>query len=146
MLRICIALLSLFLITNLYASSATTTNNPLMKKPAATANITYADVNRPIMVTQNAPHFVIKLAANPTTGYQWFYLPEKSDGLAVPVKQEYIAPDVKMPGAGGFSVWHFEVDPAAFKVPTISRVTLIYARGFEMAEPIKILELKVITQ
>ena len=93
----------------------------------------YSDASKPIIVTKTLGEFKLKLAANPTTGYQWF-LKSYDDRLLMPIKQAYQAPEVERVGAGGYDVWTFKVKPAAFLVPQVSEIELVYARANELKD------------
>jgi inhibitor of cysteine peptidase len=92
----------------------------------------YADPSKPIVVHANQPSFSILIKANPTTGYNWVYDADRSNALVQAVSYEYKAANTKMMGAPGHDVWTFEVQKQAFAVPTTMKVTLVYARPWEM--------------
>lgn len=112
---------------------------------ATTTTSQYANAAKPILVRSSKPTFEIKLSSNPTTGYQWYYLADRSDGLITPTKQFYSKPPEKLLGASGADIWSFKASPKSFKVPTISKITLVYARSGELDKPVKTLRLTVVT-
>lgn len=102
-------------------------------------NMVFADKSNPtiytedklnIMVTKDQPQFVIRLKANPTTGYSWF-LREYDSSLIMPLKHQYEAPNTKLLGASGYEVWIFSVKPAGFTVPQVTQIHFLYARPWE---------------
>jgi len=82
-----------------------------------------------ISVSANEPHFTIHLKANPTTGYQWI-IRDHSDEI-VPLSSQYHAPKKTIPGAGGYSSWHFKVKKQAFSAPMELSVTLVYKKSWK---------------
>lgn len=89
------------------------------------------DAAKTIFVTHAKPDFVIKLPANPTTGYSWF-TQHYDDRLLTLKKQTYVAPSPAIPGKGGFTVWQFQANPSAFDASYVSEIKLIYARPWEL--------------
>lgn len=72
--------------------------------------------------------FVIRLAANPTTGYQWV-LKNFDKQIIKPLGQTYLAPDTKLIGAGGQSQFAFKLLGTSF--PEKTTLTFQYARSWE---------------
>lgn len=93
----------------------------------------YTDANETIIVTKTEGEFRLKVASNPTTGYQWF-MKSYDERLLMPIKEEYQAPKVDRVGAGGYDVWTFKVKPAAFFVPQVTKIELVYARPNEIKD------------
>jgi inhibitor of cysteine peptidase len=102
-------------------------------------NMVFADKSNPtiytedklnIMVTKDQPQFVIRLKANPTTGYSWF-LREYNSSLITPLKHQYEAPNTKLIGAPGYEVWTFSIKPTGFTVPQVTQIHFVYARPWE---------------
>jgi inhibitor of cysteine peptidase len=83
-----------------------------------------------IMLTKDQPQFIIRLKANPTTGYIWF-LREYDSALIIPLKHEYQAPNKKLPGAPSYDDWTFSVKPTGFIVPQVTQIRFIYIRPWE---------------
>jgi inhibitor of cysteine peptidase len=90
----------------------------------------YTEDKLAIMILKDQPQFVIRLKANPTTGYSWF-LREYDSTLLTPMKHHYEAPNTKLLGASGYDVWTFSVKPAGFTVPQITQIRFIYTRPWE---------------
>lgn len=97
---------------------------------AATTPAIYTEDKPGIIVSQNQPQFIIKLKANPTTGYSWF-LRDYDDRVIQPIKQQYAAPKTDMVGAPGYDVWTFKVKANAFTVPQQTVVRFVYSRPWE---------------
>lgn len=108
--------------------------------------IIYTQDKPVVMVTSNAPDFVIKLIANPTTGYSWF-LRDYNGNLLTPSKHEVKAPEnKKLVGAPGYEMWTFHVKPSAFIVPQQTMIRFVYARPWETADNSTQLVFKVTTR
>jgi len=86
---------------------------------------------KPIMVKADNPTVTVRLPANPSTGYVWL-LARAKHRLIQPVSQSYVKPKESKMGAVGESVWTFKLTPAAFVVPRVIKVTLLYRRPWEM--------------
>lgn len=82
-----------------------------------------------ITVTTKQPSFMLKLKANPSTGYLWF-LRDYDASLLTPVSHTYEKPDPKLMGAPGYDLWTFKMKPAAFIVPRQTTLRMIYTRPF----------------
>lgn len=85
-----------------------------------------ACVTRPALVSADAPQvevcahpgktlmlncggcFVVRLPANPTTGYGWQLALPLNERIVVLVTNDYIAPATQLVGAGGEEVWSFK--------------------------------------
>lgn len=96
------------------------------------ANIKFNDPNKSIEITQATPNFSITVQSNRTTGYMWL-LNKYDTNLIKPLSQKYYAPKKSMPGAGGYEVWKFKVKPLGFVVPQVIKLTLIYARPWDLS-------------
>jgi inhibitor of cysteine peptidase len=96
--------------------------------PAKT--ITMTDPGKTIMVARQAPTVTITLSSNATTGFSWF-LGSPLSGLIEPVSDQYHAPSNHLIGAPGYETWTFKLKKAAFVVPTILTIPLIYTRAFD---------------
>lgn len=107
---------------------------------AKTVNLQASDHNKPILVKSSAPEVMISLPSNRTTGYSWFLLSYNSNHIE-PVRKKFNAPTSTMLGAPGESVWTFRVLDPAFLVPQVTKITMIYARPWDLSDARK----KVIT-
>ncbi len=106
-------------------------NDPsqLVAEPQLQTETQISHPDQGIVVKQAQPFFSIRVAANPTTGYQWF-IKENSDELQT-LGNEYHPPKAQRMGAGGYTSFHFKVDKSAFTVPRVLKVTLTYQRPWE---------------
>jgi inhibitor of cysteine peptidase len=89
-----------------------------------------ADNQTTFTVTKQQPQFVVKLKANPTTGYSWSLKKYDSKYLK-PLKHYYQASTSQLVGAPGFEFWTFQVKPAAFKAHKKMTIQMMYARPWE---------------
>lgn len=89
------------------------------------------DQNKPIVVKSGQNQFVIIVKSNPTTGFTWL-LQNCDRDLVTPVSAKYIKMNSKLIGAPGYTEWTFKLNSAAFTVPTMTKVTLRYARAWEL--------------
>lgn len=94
------------------------------------------DTSKPLIIQQKINQqivtFTIRLAANNTTGFQWF-ITGYDQNLVHPVHQQYIANPKKLLGSPGISVWEFQVKPLAFAVPHVMHIQFEYRRPWEAA-------------
>lgn len=97
--------------------------------PKATLPTVFTIDKPDIMVSATQPSFILKLKANPSTGYLWF-LRDYDASLLAPVSHTYQKPDAKLMGAPGYDLWTFKMKPAAFIVPRQTSLRMIYARPF----------------
>ncbi len=118
-----INMLFVFILLSFYLT-AYATDQPV-KAPAV-----YTEESSGIAVTADSSQFIIKLKANPTTGYAWF-LREYDDRLLTPVKYEFTAAQNKLVGAPGIAVWTFKAKKPAFVVPQQTVLRFVYARPWE---------------
>jgi inhibitor of cysteine peptidase len=82
---------------------------------------------------------VVKLAANPTTGFTWVIASKEDDKLKSTGKPTYEAPEQKAVGAGGTQVFTFTAEAAG-----AAEVEMQYKRTFEKdKEPAKTFKFKV---
>jgi len=89
----------------------------------------YADEASSINIEPNTSEFVIKLAANPTTGFQWTLT--KYDKSLLRLKSSiYNAKQTKLVGAGGEMVFIFEIVKVK-SYPNSSEILFKYARSWE---------------
>ncbi len=106
---------------------------------------TFSDANKNILLAKNNPEFTITLAANPTTGYSW-HLVNYDQLLISLVNHVYQAPENTMPGAGGKEIWTFAANKTAFIAPQVSKITLLYARPWNLKDNSKQVEFTVVTR
>src|SRR3989338_9840306 len=96
----------------------------------ATETITASTPDKSIVITAKKQHtFNIILPSNPTTGYSWF-LTDYNHQLLKPVNHQYVAPNNKLMGAGGFEIWTFNIQQEV-PVPQKTTVTFTYQRPWE---------------
>ncbi len=96
-----------------------------------TSEITTEQSNKAIFVTPTQPVVIITLPANPTTGYSW-YLKKYPTDFIVSVGSYYQAPQSKLVGAGGTTMFTFKFDPRVFQAPHLFAITLIYAQAWNL--------------
>lgn len=94
---------------------------------------TITDPNKPIIVSKKNPSFKIVLQANPTTGFSWFVKNYNSQFITAQTA-EFIPPAKPLPGRGGIAVWTFQATATALRVPTLTPITLTYARPWTVSE------------
>lgn len=82
-----------------------------------------------INVDSHTKQFVIKLAANPTTGYQWT-VKEYDKKLLNLSSSQYVAPDKKLIGAGGEMLFTFTLNKAKV-YPKCTQIMFNYARPWD---------------
>jgi len=111
----------------------------------ASATTQSSDYNKPILVKSSKPTVTISLVGNKTTGYSWF-LKSYDQDLVQPLKYKYVAPQNKMPGAPGESVWTFRIREFAFSVPQIIKIKMLYARPWDLTESPRTKVITIITQ
>lgn len=92
----------------------------------------YSSAQTAIVVYRNAPEFSIKLKSNPTTGFQWYLMNYPHHSIA-PMSHQFYPSHSKLVGAPGYEIWVFKVLPGAFSVPEMLKLSLIYARPFEVS-------------
>ena len=89
--------------------------------------------------TEN-PLISVPIENNRTTGFNW-YLEEYNEKLIQPVASSYdtaTSQDMQtsMVGAPGVTTWKFKVLKPAFRVPTVTKVVLRYARSWNQTSSI----------
>lgn len=108
----------------------TASTNVTLEKPNTNANA-LTDTSKPIIVQQKNNQknvtFTIRLAANNTTGFQWF-LTGYDANLVTPSRSGYETNTNKLIGSPGVSVWEFQLKPIAFLVPHITHIQFEYRR------------------
>lgn len=92
----------------------------------------YMENQTSIRIDRSQPSFSLKLKSNPTTGYSWFLL-NYDKGLIKPTGHEYIKPDSKMVGQGGYEIWSFEVLFSDLNGPKNTKILMEYKRPWEIA-------------
>jgi inhibitor of cysteine peptidase len=88
------------------------------------------DLNKPIIVSPASPTFTIRVAANATTGYQWF-ITDYNPRLVKLLSQQYVTKQTQSTGSAGTSVWEFQLQQMAFLAPHLTHITLEYRRPWE---------------
>ncbi|RUR12364.1 protease inhibitor I42 family protein [Legionella sp. km772] len=89
----------------------------------------HADDSISMTVPKNQPSFVVNLAANPTTGFQWSVVHFDKDLLALS-SSVYQQPDTKLIGAGGRMLFTFSLNKGK-AYPQSTELTFKYARPWE---------------
>ena len=100
------------------------------KKPAAASTdkkTPFTDPTKALLVTKSSPVLTLKLKSNPTTGYSWFLVGYDHE-LIKPLGAQFHPPKQTMPGAPGYTIWRFKVNPRAFVAPQMTTITLKYLR------------------
>lgn len=104
-----------------------------------------SDFSRPILVTPADPVVIIRLPANPSTGYQWV-LTQYDHKLLEPLKSEYEPSAKDLIGAPGYSILKFKLKKNAFIVPQHTTVILQYKRPWEKNGDFKQQIIQITTQ
>lgn len=120
-------LIQTILLTGLFSLCATA-----MSK---SGTLSLEDLNKPILIS-DTDVLILPLATNRTTGYSW-YLESYDSNLFEPLSAEFQANSKKnlvdkLIGASGVMTWKFKVHKTAFTVPRITKITLRYARNWEI--------------
>ncbi len=105
----------------------------------------YSDPGKSILVERTIPQFSISLASNPTTGYSWHLL-NYDRNLMMLTNHVYQAPTGNRPGAGGKETWTFQVNDEGFIAPQVGKITLLYARPWNLKDNSKQVEFTVVTR
>lgn len=133
--------------TSTDAEDSTTTDTKDASVTAQTSDETNTstDTKKPIIVRSSSPIFTIRLAANATTGYQW-YLVDYDPRFIKLLEQQYVNTQNKhLLGAPGISVWRFQAQQIAFIAPHATHITFEYRRAWE-PRAVKKQSFTVITQ
>ncbi len=105
---------------------------PLLPQPLwsadATATATYGDATQPVR-RHTAERFTIRLASNPTTGFEW-QVTVPSEAVVALVSTAYEGPEGELVGAGGTDVFEFEATGAG-----VATIEFAYVRPFEEGTP-----------
>jgi predicted secreted protein len=95
--------------------------------------LTADTAEKSFLVTVDNPIISIPIESNRTTGYNW-YLEEYNDKLIQPLESQYTTSheglQASMVGAPGVTTWKFKVLESAFRVPTVTKVVLRYAKSW----------------
>lgn len=89
-----------------------------------------AMANTTLVAKPQAPVVNVRLAANPSTGYQWVLVKYDANLMETPASQ-YVPSHPGVPGASGYTEWRFTIKAAAFAVPQKTSVILEYKRPWE---------------
>lgn len=89
----------------------------------------HADEPMSINIDADKPNFVITLAANPTTGFQWTVVEFDKDLLSLS-SSVYQRPDTKLIGAGGHMLFTFTLNKGK-AYPQSTNLVFKYARPWE---------------
>lgn len=84
-----------------------------------------------ILVEKNQPTFIIKLKANPTTGYSWS-LQKYEAKLITLLDHHYQKLNSRLIGSGGFEIWKFKANMRAFSGAHKTDLYFKYARSWEL--------------
>jgi inhibitor of cysteine peptidase len=91
--------------------------------------LAYADNTMMLNIDTNQKKFLITLASNPTTGFQWTVINYDQTFLQLTAKQ-YIAPHTSLMGAGGRMQFGFKLI-AGKTYPTKTTIVFKYSRPWE---------------
>lgn len=91
---------------------------------------TYQQAQTEITISKEQPEFILKLKANPTTGYTWL-MRSYDRKLIRPIKQRYEQPEGFLIGQGGYEYLSFKVLGEAFLAPTETKIKLMYSRPWD---------------
>jgi inhibitor of cysteine peptidase len=125
----------LFFFGILYAEDANVTPSTLVT--AEEAPNVYSDISKPLVVMMSKPMFIVKLPANPTTGYTWF-IEHYDQHLLTLVKQYYQENEHSrgMVGVGGNTYFTFKLN-SSIMGSYVSEISLRYGRAWEFPKNAK---------
>ena len=63
--------------------------------------------------------------------FSW-YLKNLDRKLITPISAEFIPAENPIPGRGGVAIWTFKINHAAFAIPTLLDISLIYAQAWKI--------------
>lgn len=86
---------------------------------------------KPILVSQAAPEFALKLELSAGTGYNWYLDVEHSSRLPEPIGYENHSPDAQLMGAPHYQQFNFKLPAVAFKAPQVLHLTFKLMRPWE---------------
>jgi inhibitor of cysteine peptidase len=112
--------------------------------PEDFTRLPFTDPQIPIAVSEDSPVIIIKLQANPSTGYSWYLIKIKRKYIE-PVSAKYFPPAAHVLGAPGYMIWKFKMKPAAFIVPRMVHFSLSYARTWDLSSAVES-QFTVVTQ
>jgi inhibitor of cysteine peptidase len=104
-------------------------NNLLFAVLLAFSVSAFADDDLVIKVNKKQPSFVVSLAANPTTGYQWS-VEQFDKSLFTLTSSNYQRPQTNLIGAGGTMLFTFTLKQGKI-YPNQTKMTFKYARSWE---------------
>ena len=84
------------------------------------------------ILTPPHPTYQLRLDSNPTTGYAW-YVEHYDQKYLTLISHHYIPSKTHLIGAGGKEVWVFSAKPNSFKVPRVNKISMVYARPWDVA-------------
>ncbi len=95
---------------------------------ALTASVSAAkDV---VLLKSQSKPLIIKLKANATTGFQWFYLHQNTPKFTL-IKYYYQAPNKKLVGAPGQAIFIFQVPHTFYTGPQQVNLKFRYTRPWD---------------
>jgi inhibitor of cysteine peptidase len=97
---------------------------------AAHAEATYTESQPNITITSVQPDFTLKLRSNPSTGYSWA-IEDYDAKYITPLEHSYQHATAQLPGAGGYELWSFRVNPHAFITSQQTTIRMMYTRPWE---------------
>lgn len=124
--------------------AVTENNNSASNQQNNNATQNFTDPLKSIFVTPSNPSFTIKLPANPSTGYSWFWVNVANSQL-IPISHKYYPPAKKMPGAEGYDEWVFKINTTGLVVPQITFLALGYGRPWAL-NSLKTMNFRIVTQ
>ena len=86
---------------------------------------------KPLRINARQPLLYLRIAANPTTGYQWF-IQSFDHHLLTLVKQQYIVSKKPLIGAGGTEEIVFKAQAEALRGHFVTKIRLVYARPWDI--------------
>lgn len=90
------------------------------------------DLSQNIILKNAQTSFEISLTGNATTGYQWF-LKDYNYNLLKLESTRYLPDSSKRIGAGGHTIFTFDVDPHFYQGPQSTSLHFVYERPWENA-------------
>jgi predicted secreted protein len=86
---------------------------------------------KPLIIADNQKKLVVRLTANPTTGFKWF-LKNYDARYLTPIAHQYLPPqNIKLIGAPGIETFTFLIHQKTMNVPQTGTLDFIYARPWE---------------
>ena len=96
----------------------------------ATAGPALTDLKKGVFLKRGQRTFSVVLRSNATTGFKWFFKPERQDWIVMR-DARYIAPDTHLMGAPGEQVFRFKLKTLACKMPSVHYLDFTYMRPWE---------------